>query len=330
MPTFFRLAIAVALVTLAASSVSAQRRQGPGQPVGPVDPRNSNTQKPALHAKHWLAITGKPLSATAGAMMYQKGGNAVDAAAAMLAAGCTMWDTLGCGGETQALIYNPKTKKVIGLNALGAAPSGATAEFYKSKGYKHPPEYGPLAAVTPGTMGGLLTMLAEWGTLSVADVLGPAIQMADGYAIEAQLANGIERQKSWTKKWKYSPAVFLPHLGETREAPEPGEIFVQKDLAATFRKLVEAERQAKAGGKSRKDAIYAAYDRFYKGDIAQEIVRGVREDGGLFTMQDLASWKVKIEEPLHTTYRGSRSTSFRCGSRAPCCCRRSISSRTPM
>ena len=188
----FRLArvaaTALAFAAIAASSLAAQRRQGPGQPVGPVDPRNAQTEKPPLHAKHWLAITGKPLSATAGAMMYQKGGNAVDAAAAMLAAGCTMWDTLGCGGETQALIYNPKTKKVIGLNALGVAPNGATAAFYRSKGYKEPPEYGPLAAVTPGTMGGLLTMLAEWGKLSVADVLGPAIQMADGYAIEAQLA----------------------------------------------------------------------------------------------------------------------------------------------
>ena len=106
--------IVVALTLAAATSLSAQRRQGPGQPVGPVDPRNSNTQKPPLHARHWLAITGKPMSATAGAMMYQKGGNAVDASAAMLAAGCTMWDTLGCGGETQALIYNPKTRKVIG------------------------------------------------------------------------------------------------------------------------------------------------------------------------------------------------------------------------
>src|SRR5690242_14733565 len=153
-------ATSLGLLTSLTSSLAAQRRQGAGQPVGAADPRNSQTEKPPLHAKHWLAITGKPLSATAGAMMYQKGGNAVDATAAMLAAGCAMWDTLGCGGETQALIYNPHTKKVIGVNALGVAPSGATAAFYKSKGYKYPPEYGPLAAVTPGTMGGLLTMLA--------------------------------------------------------------------------------------------------------------------------------------------------------------------------
>ncbi|MGZ5434303.1 MAG: gamma-glutamyltransferase, partial [Thermoanaerobaculia bacterium] len=81
------------------------------------------TQKPPLHGAHWMAITGKPLAATAGAMMFQKGGNAVDAAAAMLAATCTMWDTLGWGGETQALIYDPRAKKVIGINALGVAPT---------------------------------------------------------------------------------------------------------------------------------------------------------------------------------------------------------------
>jgi gamma-glutamyltranspeptidase/glutathione hydrolase len=119
------------------------------------------TAKPQLHARHWIAITGKPLSAEAGAMIFQKGGNAVDAAVAMLAGGCTMWDTLSCGGETQALIYNPHTKKVIGIDALGVAPTGATAEFYRSKGYRYPPEYGPLAAVTPGTPGGLMVMLAE-------------------------------------------------------------------------------------------------------------------------------------------------------------------------
>src|SRR5215207_2690697 len=126
------------------------------------------TQKPVLHGKNWMAITGKPLAATAGSMIFQKGGNAVDASCAMLAATCTMWDVLAWGGETQALIYNPKTKKVIGINALGVAPTGATAEFYKSKGMKSPPEYGPLAAVTPGTPGGLMTILAEYGTMSLA------------------------------------------------------------------------------------------------------------------------------------------------------------------
>lgn len=277
MPISFRLRLLAALLVAAAPlALRAQTRA-----IQAPDPRRAPTAKPPLHASHWLAITGKPLSATAGAITFAKGGNAVDAAAAMLAAGCTMWDTLSCGGETQALIYDPRTKKVIGINALGVAPSGATAAYYRSKGYRYPPEYGPLAAVTPGTVGGLLTMLAEYGTLSLAEVLAPAIAMADGYPIEAQLVNTIERQKRWIKQWKYAPAIMLTHAGSAREAPEPGEIFVQKDLASTWRKLVEAERAARHTGKSRKEAIYAAYDRFYRGDIARELVRGVQEDGGL-------------------------------------------------
>jgi gamma-glutamyltranspeptidase / glutathione hydrolase len=262
------------------------------------------TQKPPLHGRHWVVVTGKPLAATAGAMIFQKGGNAVDAACAMLAATTTMWDTLSWGGETQALIYNPRTGKVIGINALGVAPTGATPDFFKKKDLVAPPEFGPLASVTPGTPGGLMAMLSEWGRLSLADVLAPAIQMADGYAIEAQLTNTIERNKARIKEWPYSKAVFLTHLGDKREAPEPGEVFKQPDLAATLRKLVDAEKQALAKKKTRKEAIQAAYDRFYKGDIAEELVRGMQEQGGLITREDLAAWKVRIEEPVSTSYKG--------------------------
>lgn len=262
------------------------------------------TQKPPLHGKNWMAITGKPLAATAGAITFEKGGNAVDAACAMLAATCTMWDVLSWGGETQALIYNPKTKKVIAINAMGVAPTGATPEFFQSKGYNFPPEYGPLAATTPGTAGGLCYMLANYGTLSLEQVLAPAMQMAAGYAIEAQTANSIERNKAMIKEWPYSKQVFLTHAGEKREAPEAGEIFVQKDLLQTLTKMVEAERTALKKGASRKAAIMAAYDRFYKGDIAQEFVRGSKEQGGLITMEDLARWKPVEEHPMMTNYKG--------------------------
>ncbi|QNK63889.1 gamma-glutamyltransferase [Pedobacter sp. PAMC26386] len=262
------------------------------------------TQKPILHGRNWMAITGKPLAATAGAMTFQKGGNAIDAACAMLAATCTMWDTLSWGGETQALIYNPKTKKVIAINAMGVAPTGATVDFFKNKGYNFPPEYGPLAATTPGTPGGLLYMLANYGTLSLEQVLAPAMEMAAGYPIEAQAANSIERGKSKIEQWPYSKKVFLTHPGEKREAPEAGEIFVQKDLLVTLQKMVGAEKQALKAGKNRKQAIMAAYARFYTGDIAQEFVRGSKEQGGLITMEDLANWKPLEEEPLTVNYKG--------------------------
>jgi gamma-glutamyltranspeptidase/glutathione hydrolase len=262
------------------------------------------TQKPVLHARHWVAITGKPLAATAGASIFQQGGNAVDAACAMLGATSTMWDVLSWGGETQALIYNPNTKKVIGINALGVAPTGATPEFFKEKGMDYPPGSGPLSAVTPGTPGGLMTMLAEYGTMSLAQVLAPSIQMAEGYPMEAETANRIESNKKAIKEWPYSKKIFLTHLGEDREAPHAGEIFVQADLKATLEKLVAAEKEALDAGKSRKEAIYAAYERFYKGDIAREFVRGCQEQGGLITMEDLANWKVYIEEPEKTNYKG--------------------------
>ena len=266
--------------------------------------KSQQTQKPVIYGKNWVAITGKPLAATAGSMVFQKGGNAVDAACAMLAATCTMWDVLSWGGETQALIYNPKTGKVIALNALGVAPTGATTEFFKGKGMNYPPEYGPLAAVTPGTPGGLCTMLAEYGTMSLKDVLAPAMQLAAGYPIESETANSIERNKDRIKQWPYAKAVMLPHLGEKREAPEAGEIFKQTDLLETLTKMVDAEQQALKKGKSRKEAIYAAYERFYKGDIAKEFARGVQEQGGLITTDDLAKWTVKIEEPVKVNYKG--------------------------
>jgi len=264
----------------------------------------ARTSKPMLLGKHWMAITGKPLAATAGARIFQRGGNAVDAACAMLAATSTMWDVLSWGGETQALIYHPGEKKVIAINALGVAPSGATPEFFRERGMAVPPEFGPLAAVTPGTPGGLLTMLAEYGELSLAEVLGPSIEMAEGYPIEAQAADGIERMKGEIRKWPASRELFLVHEGAEREAPYPGEIFRQPDLKRTLEKLVAAERQALDAGATRKKAIYAAYQRFYEGDIAEAFVAGSRAVGGLHTLQDLADWQVYIEEPVQTRYKG--------------------------
>ncbi len=275
------------------------------------------TEKPVLHGKHWIAITGKPLAATAGARIFIEGGNAVDAACAMLAACCTMFDALSWGGETQALIYNPQTKKVIGINALGVAPSGATPEFFKSKGLKYPPAYGPLAAVTPGTPGGLMVMLAEFGTMSLKQVLEPALEMARGYPIERETAESIEKEKDKLKKWPYSAKILLPHLGEKREAPYPGEVFRQPELLETLLKLIEAEKNALAEGKDRKEAIYAAYERFYKGDIAREFVRGVQEQGGLITLEDLKNWKVYLEEPVWTSYKGVEVYKLNCWVQGP-------------
>lgn len=259
------------------------------------------TQKPVIFGKQWVAVTGKPLAATAGASIFQKGGNAVDAACAMIAATCTMFDVLSWGGETQALIYNPKTKEIIGINALGVAPTGATPDFFKDKGLKYPPSTGPLAAVTPGTPGGIMTMLANYGTKSLKEVLEPVITLAEGFQLDNDLARSIARDKDELTSWPYSKKLFIQPDGSVLKH---GDMFVQNDLVATLKKLVVTEQDALKKGKSRKEAIMAAYDRFYKGDIADELVRGTKEMGGLITKQDLANWKVIIEKPYKTDYKG--------------------------
>jgi len=237
--------------------------------------------------------------------MFIKGGNAVDAACAMLAATATMWDVLSWGGETQALIYNPSTRRVVGISALGVAPTGATAEFYRERGYRYPPATGVLSAVTPGTPGGLMTMLAEYGTMSLAEVLAPAMEMAEGYPMEADAIRRILANADEIRQWPYSREIFFTHPEDDENpAPREGEVFRQPDLRNTLGKLVEAEQNALAEGMSRKDAIYAAYDRFYRGDIAEELVRSTREQGGLITMEDLDRWEVHIEEPVSTSYKG--------------------------
>lgn len=264
------------------------------------------TYKQMLRGKNWIAISGQQLSATAGATIFIRGGNAVDAACAMLVATCVQNDSLSFGGETQALIYDPNQRKVFGIMGCGFAPTGATADFFLDQGLAFPPGSGPQAAITPGTPGGIMLMLAEFGTMSLADVLAPAIEMADGYPMHSSMASRYASERSdeifgtpgIPGTWKWSGPVFRPG----GVAPKPGELFVQRNLANTFRKLVTAEKEALADGKSRVEAIWAAYDRFYKGDIAFEYCRGSQEGGGTHTPEDLANWRPRVEEPRMTTY----------------------------
>ena len=289
-----RLAVVVAAVLLTLGALAGAQEQ-----------KTSN--KPVLHGRHWVAITGKPLGAAAGALTFARGGNAVDAACAMLAAVATMWDTLSWGGETQALIHDPRSGQVKAINALGAAPTGATPDFFRSRNLQQLPAFGPLAAVTPGTPGGLMVMLAEFGTMSLEEVLAPAIEMAAGYPIERNLVNSIEANKNLLRSWDASRRILLPHdnasAPRAHAAPYPGEMFRQPELLATIGKLVAAERAALATGRTREQAILAAYDRFYRGDIAEELVAATRAAGGLFTLGDLDRWKVYIEDPVSTSYK---------------------------
>ena len=289
-----RAALAVLLVAALAPAVEAQR-----------------TAKPILHGRHWMAITGKPLGATAGARMFHQGGNAVDAAAAMLAATSTMWDVLSWGGETQALIYHPGEGRVIGVNALGVAPTGATPDHYRAEGHENfPPELGPLSAVTPGTPGGLMTMLAEWGRLSLADVLRPSIEMADGYPIEDDPVRRIRGSVDDIRQWPTSMDVYFTNPDDAdNPGPREGEIFRQPGLKRTLERLVEAEAEALAGGAGRKEAIYAAYDAFYGATSRRTSWRARRRRGRSSRWRTWRTGRFIWRNPSPRTTRGSTSTS---------------------
>lgn len=272
--------------------------------AGAQEPKVSN--KPLLAGSNWVALAGKPMSAAAGAGAFQRGGNAVDAAVTMIAASATIWDTMGWGGETQALIYHPVERRVYAINALGVAPTGATPEYLRSLGLRSLPQYGPLAAVTPGTPGGIFVMLARFGTLSLAEALQPALELAAGYPVDPNQAETIEGYKQVLRRWEHSAEVLLPNADPKNSrawaAPRAGELLVQADLLDTLTKLVDAERTALAAGASREDAIMAAYERFYRGDIARDIAAATQAAGGLITEEDLANWQVYVEEPVSTRY----------------------------
>ena len=252
-----------------------------------------------------MAITGKPLAATAGAMMFQRGGNAVDAACAMIAATSTMWDVLRWGGETQALVYDPRTKKVIAINGLGVAPTGATPEFYREQGHGVPARVRPARggharhAGRPDADARRVRHAVARRGARARDRAGRRLPDRRGdrrqhRALEGQ-AQGVAVLEAGD-----AAAPRRGARGAARRARSSASPTSRRRCASWSR----PRPQALAAGKSRKDAIQAAYDRFYRGDIAREFVRGTQEQGGLITLADLAHWQPLVEEPLATTYRG--------------------------
>ena len=230
--------------------------------------------------------------------MLLKGGNAFDAAVAVGAmAGLGEPEMNGIGGNGFMTIFDKKTGKVHSLSMAGAAPKAL-------KPAEMTPETlnaGMKAGIVPGNLGGYLSLLDRMGTMSLADVFAPAIEYAEkGYPIDQMLAQSIDRGKNNLGKYPTTAKIFLPN-GQPLKA---GELLKNPDYAATLRKLVDAEKQALAKKASRSAAIKAAFDRFYKGDIAQEFERFFKENGGLLTAADLAAYEPQWTEPLRTTYRG--------------------------
>lgn len=266
---------------------------------------------------HGAVAAGSEWATEAGMRTYYRGGNAVDVGVATMFAGATTeLSHYGMGGEASILI-RAKNGKVYAIAGIGTMPKLATAEFFRTRRLrpfevqeKDPgglkgiiPAAGLMPALVPGMVDGALLALREFGTLSFEQVIAPAIELAsDGFALDDMRANSIAYSQPFFQVWPTSKAHFLPG----GRALRTGEIFRQPDLANTLRYMADAEKKALAAGASRQAAIDAVRDAFYRGDIARKIDAFSKANDGLLRYEDMAAFKVQLEEPVSTTYRGYR------------------------
>jgi gamma-glutamyltranspeptidase/glutathione hydrolase len=264
---------------------------------------------------HGMVATEHYLSALIGVDILKRGGNAIDAAvAATFAEGVLNPHMHTIGGEVPLLIYRADTQDVFAINGNTAAPQRATVAWYTEHGYALIPGEGVLAAGVPAALDALLTALDRFGTMTLADVLQPALELArDGFPVHPGLRGPSDYLffsiwhclETFRERWPTSAQLYLPR----GRLPEVGEIFRNPDLAVLFERLLRAERAAVAQGRSA--SLHAARDVFYKGDIAQQIGAFVQRHGGLLEADDLAQFETKVETPVSATYRGYQV--FKCG-----------------
>lgn len=267
--------------------------------------------RPLIMGTRGAVVSGHHQASDAGLTMLKNGGNAIDAGVATVFAQAVVeFDRFGIGGEVPVLIYLADEKKVISLSGQGTAPRAATIEWFQSRDIDLVPMDGFLAATVPSVVDTLILALDEHGTMSLGEVLAPAIDLAErGFAVHPEFKMHIEEQEQrFRSEWTTSGKIFLPD----GKVPEIGDLFVQRDLARTLTRLVEAEAAHKEEGRSA--GLKAARDLFYAGEMAEEIVAFQKnlklkdangfESAGLLEVADLAGFHSRIEEPTRTTYRG--------------------------
>ena len=268
----------------------------------PSDEVRISTMRPVVRGRTQAAASMKAEATRAADRILQAGGNAFDAAVAGQAVlGLVDAASNGVGSDAVILVYDAKAKAVVSINAEGTAPRLATIEWYqKNLGGKLPQSDTLLSGTVPGVVDAWYTLLDRWGTMTFAQVLQPAIDTAEnGFPIGERMAAAIAGSRK-LKKYPTSVKVYLPGGA----APRPGDIFRNPDLARTLRKLVDAEKEN--AGRGRHEALKAARDRFYKGDIARTMAKFSEEQGGLFRYEDFASYTDKVETPVSIDYRGYR------------------------
>ncbi|HXZ89013.1 MAG TPA: gamma-glutamyltransferase family protein [Candidatus Binataceae bacterium] len=274
------------------------------------------TLYPQVMGREAMVATEHYLSASAGARIFARGGNAIDAAvAATLVEGIVNPHMHTIGGEAPMLIYLASAQRVVAVNGNMTAPARATIDFYRSRGLDLIPAEGLLAAGVPAAFDALAGALARFGTMTLAEVAAPALALCeDGMPMHAGLSGHGETPKDlsgligvasiranrrkFRDQWPTSAALYMPG----GEVPRPGDIIKNPALANFFRRLLDAEAAAKNRG--REAAIDAARDRFYRGDVAREIVKWSDANGGLLQESDLAGFTTRFEDPVTADYRG--------------------------
>ena len=260
----------------------------------------TRTMRPVVRGQHFAVAAMKAEATRAAERILEKGGNAFDAIVAGQAVlGIVDAPMNGLGSDAVLLVYDARARKVYSIDAEGTAPHLATIEWYKEhNGGKLPVNDTLLSGTVPGDVDAWYILLDRWGTMSFAQVLSEAINLAEnGFPIGDSMSRAIANSQK-LRKYPTSAKVYLPN----NRAPQPGELFRNPDLARTLKRLVEAEKQN--ARKGRHAALKAARDRFYKGDIAREMAKFSEANGGLFRYEDFASYKAKVEEPISIDYRG--------------------------
>jgi len=258
------------------------------------------TMRPVIRGRHAAVASMKAEATEAARRILDAGGNAFDAAVAGQAAlGVTDFSLNGVGSDAVLLVYDSREKKVYSINAEPRAPKLATIEWYqKNNGSKIPESDGLLSGGIPGVVDAWYILLDRWGTMNFEQVLQPAIDLAEnGFPLSERGASYIAESKK-ILKYPTTVKVYLPN----GRAPKAGEILKNPDLARTLKKLVEAEKASSSKG--RHDALKAARDRFYKGDIAHDLAAFSEANGGLFRYEDFAEYSAKVETPVSTNYHG--------------------------
>src|SRR5687767_7180220 len=297
------MSLAIALLTIPlAAQVPVQDRQPAGSAL-----------RPAVVGPTGGVSTGHPLTTAAAFSILLKGGNAFDAGvAALLAGGVLEQDLYSLGGEALVLVYPKKEAKVTSVVGQGWAPKAVDVDWYLSRN-KNLSGEGLDPAVVPGALHAALTVLEKWGTMTFSDVAAPGIAYAEhGFPMRNSTARSIRGQRKFFESWPDNKTYWLKADGSEYK---PGETIKLPALARTLQRMVEAERGAK--GRGRAAGVVAARDRFYKGDIAKEMVAFLQKHGAPFDLSDFADYYARIEEPAKTTYRGYTVYKHGFGSQGP-------------